>query len=335
MYTLLTLYSSDAVKSLRQETLSESLNLSSIISAQGQGIQEQIAAVVPDLSKTLESELMRNEQSFQARMDNLELMIKESLHIEEIAVPDNTRGIGRSGTAAALPQPITNEPGMTSQVQTASVPSKGSTTMTPLWELKCHCAGTVSPAYPVTHATSCYLSLRHRQRRALIGKIRLFNYFFQFQVAIEYSQRAFLRTLHIQHNMTIRATVPDGSSAFGLIHDTTFNMGGCSMGHYTIGHSVGGYFTVNSFRKKLQVCLEGLQRLFMEGRAWPTDIEESTGNNLLHVSPNHTLSVPTAQGQLIVPRARAEHLAGSYQCIVDPHGRRNERGLLTVSSNVG
>ncbi|KAL1883235.1 hypothetical protein Daus18300_000293 [Diaporthe australafricana] len=275
----------DAVMNLRQETKSESQVLSSIVSAQGRDIQEQIAAVVPDLSKILESGLTKSEQYFQAQMDRLEVMIKESLHTEERAEPNNTRGTGGSSIAEALPQAFSNELEMTSHVQNASFPGrKYSTAKTPLWELKCHCAGTISPAYPVTHATSCYLSLRHRQRRALIGKIRLFNYFFQFQVAIEYSQRAFLRTLHIQHNITIRATVPDGSPAFGLIHGTTFNMGGCSMGHYTIGRSVGGYFTVNSFRQKLQSCLEGLQRLFMEGRAWPTDIEESTGNNLLHVA---------------------------------------------------
>ncbi|KAG6357746.1 hypothetical protein INS49_013625 [Diaporthe citri] len=100
--------------------------------------------------------------------------------------------------------------------------------------------------------------------------MRLFNYFFQFQVAIEYSQYAFLRSLHIQHNFTIRATVPHGSPAFDLIDGITFNMG--------------FYSAAQSLRQNLQSCLQELQRLFMEGRAWPTDIEDRTGNNLLHVA---------------------------------------------------
>ncbi|KAI3398513.1 hypothetical protein diail_9037 [Diaporthe ilicicola] len=260
----------DALRNLRQETLSESLNLSSIISAQGQGIQEQIAAMVPDLSQTLESGIAKSEQSLQARMDSLEIMIKESLQTEERTEPNCTQCIRGSSTAVALPSALTNTPEIASHVQRPAIPGKTPSVKTPLWELKCHCAGSVSPAYPVTHATSCYLSLRHRERRALIGKIRLFNYFFQFQVAIEYSQYAFLRSLHIQHNFTIRATVPQGSPAFDLVDGLTFNMG--------------LYPTVQSLRKSLQSCLEGLQRLFREGRAWPTDIEDGTGNNLLHVA---------------------------------------------------
>ncbi|KAJ0107794.1 hypothetical protein J7T55_000056 [Diaporthe amygdali] len=193
----------DAMRNLRQETLSESLNLSSIISAQGQDIQEQIAAMVPDLSQTLESGLAKSEQSLQARMDSLETMIKDSLRIEE-AFPDCAQSIKDSSTASTLPQASTNE----SELMT--------------------------------------------------------------KIAIEYSQYAFLRSLHIQHNFTIRATVPQGSPAFDLIDGITFNMG--------------SYSTVQSLQRTLQSCLRGLQRLFMEGRAWPTDIEDSTGNNLLHVA---------------------------------------------------
>lgn len=261
---------SDAVRNLRQETLSESLNLSAIVSAQGQGIHEQIAALVPDLSQTLESGLSKSEQSLQARMDNLEAMIRESLQTEERGVLDITQSVKSRGAAAAFPQIHKGGSEIGSHGQKVSGIAGISSNAKPLWELRCHCAGSISPAYPVTHATSCHLSFRHRQRRALIGKVRLFNYFFQFQVAIEYSQYAFLRSLHIQQNFTIRATVPEGSPAFDLIDGITFNMG--------------FYSTAQSLRRNLQSCLQGLQRLFMEGRAWPTDIEYGTGNNILHVS---------------------------------------------------
>jgi hypothetical protein len=264
-----TFHCSDAIRNLRQETLSESLNLSSVISIQGQNVQEQIAAIVPDLSQTLESGLSRSEQSLQARMDTLEAMIRESLDADDNAVSDSTGYI-----SSASPTPVlhgtTKKIAISNQIQRTPGSEKSLSMKKPLWELACHCAGTTSPAYPVTHATSCHVSLRHRQRRALVGKIRLFNYFFQVQVAIEYSQYAFLRSLHIQHNFTMRATVPQGSPAFDLIDSITFNMG--------------FYSTTQSLRKSLQSCLQGLQRLFMEGRAWPTDIEDSTGNNLLHVS---------------------------------------------------
>lgn len=240
--------------------------------------------MIPDLSKTLESGLSKSEQSLQSRMDILEAMIKESLPTDEISAPDSTRCIKGSCTAPALFQAPTGKVEVASQRQETAGPGKGSTTTRSLWELKCHCAGSISPAYPVTHATSCYLSFRHRQRRALIGKIRLFNYFFQVQVAIEYSQYAFLRSLHIQHNFTMRATVPQGSPAFDLVDGITFNMG--------------FYSTAQSLRKNLQSCLQGLQRLFMEGRAWPTDIEDNTGNNILHVSWNLLLQdrVPGTDG---------------------------------------
>lgn len=293
------------MRNLRQETLSGSLNLSSIITTQGQDIREQIAAMVPDLSKSLESGLSKSEQSLQARMDALEAMIKESLPTDESAVPESTHCIKESCTATALPQNLTKELEVTSHVHETAVSGKGSSTTKPLLELKCHCAGSISPAYPVTHATACHLSFRHRQRRALIGKVRLFNYFFQVQVAIEYSQYAFLRSLHIQHNFTIRATVPQGSPAFDLIDGITFNMG--------------FYSTAQSLRQNLQSCLQGLQRLFMEGRAWPTDIEDNTGNNLLHASLNALLgaSRPSAGDR---QRWQADNPTGSYQRVLAIYG---------------
>lgn len=267
------------MRTLRQETLSESLNLSSIISTQSQDVQEQIAAIIPDLSKTLESGLSKSEHSLQARMDTLEAMIRESLYPDESDKHDSTCCIKDLNAAPEVLKVHTRELAMSSQTKRVSDSARDSSITRSLWELRCHCAGSISPAFPVTHATSCHLSFRHRQRRALIGKIRLFNYFFQFQVAIEYSQYAFLRSLHVQHNFTIRATVPQGSPAFDLIDGITFNMG--------------FYSTVQSLRKNLQGCLQGLQRLFMEGRAWPTDIEDSTGNNLLHVSWTHTARTPS------------------------------------------
>lgn len=261
--------------------------------------------MVPDLSKSLESGLSKNEQSLQARMDTLEAMIKESLPTDESAVPESTHCIKGSCTATAFSQNLTKELEVTSHVHETAVSEKGSSTTKPLLELKCHCAGSISPAYPVTHATSCHLSFRYRQRRALIGKVRLFNYFFQVQVAIEYSQYAFLRSLHIQHNFTIRATVPQGSPAFDLIDGITFNMG--------------FYSTAQSLRQNLQSCLQGLQHLFMEGRAWPTDIEDNTGNNLLHASLNAFLgaSRPSAGDR---QRWQADNPTGSYQRLLAIYG---------------
>lgn len=268
---------SDSVKKLRQETLSESLSLSSIVTTESQDIKAQVAALVPDMSRALEGGITKGHESLHARLDSLELMIKSSSQTTQIQTTSSDLKTLRSNTCVASgcqkPTPVVQPPGgehqPTSYTQTVSGARTPSSNKGSLWELKCYCAGSISPAYPVTHATSCYLSLRHRQRRALIGKVKLFNYFFQFQVAIEYSQYAFLRSLHIQNNFTIRATVPEGSPAFELIDDTTFNMA--------------RYRTAQALRQGLQSCLAGLQRLFMEGRAWPTDIETTTGNNLLHV----------------------------------------------------
>lgn len=271
------LYDSDSVKKLRQETLSESLSLSSIVTTESQDIKAQVAALVPDMSRALEGGITKGHDSLHARLDSLELMIKSSSRTTQIQAASSDVKTLRSNTCIAsgcheptsLVQIPEGEHQPTSYTQTVSGARTSSSSKGSLWELKCYCAGSISPAYPVTHATSCYLSLRHRQRRALIGKVKLFNYFFQFQVAIEYSQYAFLRSLHIQNNFTIRATVPEGSPAFELIDDATFNMA--------------RYRTAQALRQGLQSCLAGLQRLFMEGRAWPTDIETTTGNNLLHV----------------------------------------------------
>lgn len=271
------LYNSDSVKKLRQETLSESLSLSSIVTTESQDIRAQVAALVPDMSRALEGGIAKGQESLHARLDSLELMIKSSSETTQIqATSSELKNLSSNPCIASgchEPTSVVQTPGGEHQpisyTQTVSGARTPSSSKGSLWELKCYCAGSISPAYPVTHATSCYLSLRHRQRRALIGKVKLFNYFFQFQVAIEYSQYAFLRSLHIQNNFTIRATVPEGSPAFELIDDTTFDMA--------------RYRTAQALRQGLQSCLAGLQRLFMEGRAWPTDIETTTGNNLLHV----------------------------------------------------
>lgn len=274
----LTSHVSDSVKKLQQETLSESLSLSSIITTESQEIKAQVAALVPDVSQALEAGVAKGQESLHARLDTLELMIKSTSQTTQIqSTPGNSDSLrnitckasddcGRTSISKATedeakPPPYTQR---SSHAREDSSSSGNS-----LWKLKCYCAGSISPAYPITHASSCYLSLRHRQRRALIGKVKLFNYFFQFQVAVEYSQYAFLRSLSIQNNFTIRATVPEGSPAFELIDDTTFNMA--------------RYASTQALRQGLQSCLAGLQRLFMEGRAWPTDIETTTGNNLLHV----------------------------------------------------
>lgn len=270
------LYKSDSVKRLRQETLSESLSLSSIVTTESQDIKAHIAAVVPDMSQVLEGSVAKSQESLHARLDSLELMIKSSsqtMHVETTSrnpktISNNNCTVFKDHEPTSVVDATKDEPAPPNYTQGRPDAGKSSGGNS-LWELKCHCAGSISPAYPVTHATSCYLSLRHRQRRALIGKVKLFDYFFQFQIGIEYSQYAFLRSLQIQNNFTIRATVPEGSPAFELIDDTTFNMA--------------RYTTAQALRQGLQSCLAELQRLFMEGRAWPTDIETTTGNNLLHV----------------------------------------------------
>lgn len=264
------------MKKLRQETLSESLSLSSIVTTESQDIKAHITSLVPDMSQALEGSVAKSQESLHARLDSLELMIKSSsqtVHVQTTSrnpkcMNNESCMVFRDHEHVSVVDATKDEPARPNDTERrpdAGNPSGGNS----LWELKCHCAGSISPAYPVTHATSCYLSLRHRQRRALIGKVKLFNYVFQSQVGIEYSQYAFLRSLHIQNNFTIRATVPEGSPAFELIDDTTFNMA--------------RYTTAQALRQGLQSCLAGLQRLFMEGRAWPTDIETTTGNNLLHV----------------------------------------------------
>lgn len=266
------------MKRLRQETLSESLSLSSVVTTESQDIKAQVAALVPDMSKAVEGGVAKGQESLHARLDSLELMIKSSSQLIQVqatssnlkTLESNTCTTSEHHKSTSVEKATDNEPISPSYTQGVPGTGKSSSTKSSFWELKCYCAGSISPAYPITHATSCYLSLRHRQRRALIGKVKLFNYFFQFQVAVEYSQYAFLRSLHIQNNFTIRATVPEGSPAFELIDDTTFNMA--------------RYTTAQALRQGLQSCLAGLQRLFMEGRAWPTDIETTTGNNLLHVS---------------------------------------------------
>ncbi|POS81510.1 hypothetical protein DHEL01_v200083 [Diaporthe helianthi] len=267
-----------SVKNLQQQTLSDSLSLSSIFTTESQEIKAQVAALVPDVSEALEAHVTKGQESLHARLDSLELMIKSSSQTIQMQTaskgPKSYAEITRTASEDLGNTPLVKETEHEQRpppyIQESSCGRESSSNSNSLWTLKCYCAGSISPAYPVTHATSCYLSFRHRQRRALIGKVKLFNYFFQFQVAVEYSQYAFLRSLHIQNNFTIRATVPEGSPAFELLDDTTFNMA--------------RYKSAQALRNGLQSCLAGLQRLFMEGRAWPTDIETTTGNNLLHVA---------------------------------------------------
>lgn len=116
------------------------------------------------------------------------------------------------------------------------------------------------------HEAGCPVSFLDKKSRTISGNVRAFSTLFRWKVSIRYS-RFHLRDLQVQPNFTVTA-INDRSPAFRLV-DSLADI------HLEINE--------NEVEAKLLVVTRGLRQLFMDHKAWPTDIS-TTGANILHVS---------------------------------------------------
>lgn len=127
------------------------------------------------------------------------------------------------------------------------------------------------------HHARCPLSIHDRVSYEANGSLRMFNLLFKCQVGIRYSQRAVLRSFEVYRNFTIRAVVSSSNPAFQSITKTLERLSDSSVSHFTI-------------REEFQRCLGTLEYTFLNGEAWPTDVEDICGENLLWVSTSFSCS---------------------------------------------
>lgn len=121
------------------------------------------------------------------------------------------------------------------------------------------------------HKSSCPLSITEKVEYDIVGRFKLFNYLFICRMGISYSRHAAFRSLQIQPNFTVRAVVPGNSPAFVLVRNTMIALESCETPDTAIS-------TVGS-------CLVGLEKLFLQGKAWPTDTTHHYGNLLDVIDP--------------------------------------------------
>lgn len=120
------------------------------------------------------------------------------------------------------------------------------------------------------HRPGCLGAFLVRENHSFAGQLRLFSYLISLKVVVSYSRRAILRDFRVHPNFTVRAVCPRGSPAFTL------------MGSMNLSLDAG------ELRHELRRVLVGLRILFMEGKAWPTDIEVD-GRSLFYVGNDHAI----------------------------------------------
>lgn len=118
------------------------------------------------------------------------------------------------------------------------------------------------------HEKGCFRSFQHKKVHVIARKFRVFNLLLHLRLEVERAPYAFSRDLKIYPNFSLRSTVEWPSEAFSLTYKTILTME--------------RRLTARELQKIFRDCLVGLQNLFNQGKAWPTDIT-TTGSNLLHV----------------------------------------------------
>jgi len=252
---ILTFVHSDHTSELHRSSLA-SKNPNSTTLSQTLDLSNQISAMVPGMTQTLDSRLARLDHSIQVRLESLERTTALALHPY---VQSRLSGI----TTETADDQVINSTKQVVRFPQVSLP-----------EFDCCCSANAfrnsssrSSSSTLAHEERCRFSYQNRKRHVVIGNLKVFKWLFQFRIGIQYSRRA-ARDLQIQPNFTIRATVGTNSPAFNIVYQTFWAM------------EKGA--TAPELRDALQSCLRTLQGLFLERRAWPTDVTE-LGENLLHV----------------------------------------------------
>lgn len=249
----------DRLSGPQQKTQASLVALESTSTAvlrQEEQLSRQVAELVPAMSLVLGDRLAGLETAIQARLVDLETKM--------LAAPRNYSASGghtHTAMAAGTLQKPSNQ-----MVNAPRIRGQRSSLLGP----PCSC-----PAYAsgTKHRDACPWAFLGRTEHSLRGNFKMFNYLVRFKVVVGYSRRSFLRDLGIYPSFTMRATCPWNAPAFELLGNIKTNL------------------QAPDLRMELRSVLIRLRSLFMEGKAWPTDVNEY-GESLFMVltTPTNLLS---------------------------------------------
>lgn len=225
-----------------QASLVASESMSTAMLRQEEQLSRQVAALVPEMSLVLGDRLAGLEKTIQAQLAKIETKVLAASR--------------KNDTPSAMATGALQRP---ADRTITALGNRGERST--LVDLPCSC-----PVHPsgARHRDACPWAFLRRTEHSLRGKLKIFNYLIRFEVAVGYSRRCFFRDLHVYPNFTMCAICPDDAPAFRLLLNVHHNKKAADL------------------RVELGTVLIQLRNLFMEGRAWPTDVDEN-GRSLFQV----------------------------------------------------
>lgn len=238
---------------------------------QGQKTTDQISFLLPQIDESINDRLSRLERLVLAQpKDDQTQTTLTHIQGQDATTPVNYQQGGDSRQPAAV-----HVSGIDLATERHSLGpqqlAKGSSPL--LSQFSCSCSYKKLRNQPdsqrldiLEHEQGCPISFLNKRGRTITGEIRVFSTLFRWKVSVRYS-RLFLGDLQVQPNLTATA-IHRNSPAFQLINSLAY---------------INWNMEEEKVEAKLSAIIVGLRQLFMNHRAWPTDISE-LGENLLHVS---------------------------------------------------
>lgn len=223
-----------------------------------------MAQLVPTLSRTMGEKLHAIERNIEDRLILLEKAVLSASQSREDFRPQQTASMISHFRAASN---VEQRKGMLDYSERRSENAQSRFLM--MSTIICLCPFVEKRG----HESGCRLAFSNRKYIERRGSLRFFNYVIQFKVAIVYSRRSRLLDVEVRPNFTLRAICSQESPAFRLFLGVADKL--LSPQKYAI-------VKPEQIAAELSRCLLNLQKLFNEGKAWPTDSLLS-GSSLLHV----------------------------------------------------
>lgn len=239
-------------------------------------MSQYFAQIVPELSQEISDKLVSVEKKIHGRL----LLLETAL----LSAPPNYSyrdcDFQKDGLSIATSRRISGfgkREGTLNDSTHQSTYTHSDMLISPL--LRCSCP----PVEKRGHRTRCRFSFASPKDRELQGSLKLFKSLVQYKIAVTYSRRSQLLDFQIHSNITMRAICCPESPAFRVLYEVRDKLDWYWDSGITATEQVG---------RELSNCLSNLQKLFSEGKAWPTD-SLASGTSLLHVrgpiSTSHAL----------------------------------------------
>lgn len=271
---------SDRTTEILHTTVSEAANISSAIILQSHRTTDQISLLLPQIEKSIDERLIKFEKLALARSESREKQTANVyIHGQDASTPmDDWRGFRSDDSPFDHDRQSTESStsGADPAIRTYSRRNEqlDEKKFSAFSNFSCNCKHGTPTSRPgsrhpdvLEHEEGCPASFLNKRSQTISGEIRFLSTLFRWKVRIRYSQ-FFMRDLQVHPNFKVTAIVPR-SPAFELVDNSL--------------QEITGEMTRMQVEEKLLALSKGLRELFMNRKAWPTDISP-TDQNLLHVS---------------------------------------------------